>query len=47
MRNHWRSTASCMREQVVFYTHWMARLTSAPAVMLVYLFFAVSAALQR
>lgn len=34
-------------KQVLFYTHWMARLTSGTAVALVYLFFAVSAALQR
>lgn len=34
-------------EQVLFYTHWMARLTSGTAVALVYLFFAASALLQK
>jgi hypothetical protein len=34
-------------QQVLFYTHWMAQLTSASAVALVYLFFVISVILQR
>lgn len=41
------SAACCTPQQVLFYTHWMAQLTSASAVALVYLFFVVSVILQR
>jgi len=32
--------------KVLFYTHWMVQLTSAPAVAAVYLFFLLSSLLQ-